>query len=233
MKLGIHTGAYLRYDVLDIYIDWLNIIRKDYDVVLAITADDPKIKKKCLDNKIIYFKSENTPLGRKFNTASLMRAIDIDYLMLMGSDNICDNNMLQIYFRLMESGIDFWGMRDIYFYETKSRSLKYWPGFKNHYREGESLGAGRCISRKVLDKLDWKLWNDNENVTLDKSMTEKFNSIKVNNITLSIKEENCFLLDIKSGLNMSRFEQYKGELLHRNTLINYFPRELVKKIFTL
>lgn len=232
MKLAIYTCAYGRYPVLSIYIDWINHIRSKYDIVPVIVADDQRIADMCNDNKIVHLSAPNEPLGKKFNTVSLLKAIDFDYLMVMGSDDICNMRMIKYYFELMEKGLDFWGMKDIYIYGAKPKQTKYWGGFKNH-RIGETVGVARCLSRKLLDMLDWTPWNSTLNSKLDRSMTEKLINLGVKNHAMNLADSDCFLLDIKTGSNISKFNQYKGNVIASKQLYGYFPKGIVDKILAL
>ncbi len=232
MKLAIYTCAHLRYSVLDIYIDWLNHIRNKYDILPVIVDDDPKVAERCSDNEIVHLSAPNEPLGKKFNTISLLKAVDFDYLMVMGSDDICNMRMIKYYFSLMEQGLDFWGMKDIYFYGIEAKVTKYWAGFQNH-RVGETVGCGRCLSRNLLDMLDWQPWDGSLNRKLDRSMTEKLITLGVKQHAFEMRENDCFLLDIKTGGNISKFNQYRGPVFPNRSLYEYFPKQIVDKILAL
>ncbi len=232
MKLVIYTCAYGRYSVLRIYIDWLNAVRSKYNIIPVIVSDDQGIADMCNSNDIVHLSAPNEPLGRKFNTLSVLKAIDFDYLMVMGSDDICNMRMIKYYFELMERGLDFWGMKDIYFYSAKLKQTKYWGGFKNH-RIGETVGAGRVLSRGLLDRLDWKPWDSSLNRKLDRSMTEKLITLDVKNHAMNLADNDCFLLDIKAGYNISKFNQYRGNVIANKQLYGYFPKGIVDKILAL
>jgi hypothetical protein len=96
-----------------------------------------------------YVESENFPLSKKFDALyqGIERSnIEHDAVIDIG-DDIIPEETLQIYTKLINEGVDYFAFADAYFYEIKTRSLHYWPGYTE--RE-DGIGAGRFFSKKAL-----------------------------------------------------------------------------------
>lgn len=111
-----------------------------------------------------YLEHDNLPLSEKHNallTAS--RDISWDYLLLIGSDTLCSPGILDVYKPALESGVDWCGFRDLYFYDH--RRLYYFKGYGSS--RDDTLGAGRMFSRKTVELADYRLWPREANRGLD------------------------------------------------------------------
>ena len=106
-------------------------------------------------------------LPQKFN-ANLMAARKYrpDFVMLTGSDDLISAEWLDFGIKQMvDNNLDCVGLMDSYIAHAKTKEVMYWSGYWGD-RKGESIGAGRIVSRKILDKLNWTLWPTNDARTI-------------------------------------------------------------------
>ncbi|GIR28158.1 MAG: hypothetical protein CM15mP42_11080 [Methanobacteriota archaeon] len=75
------------------------------------------------------------------------------------------------------------GIKDFYIYDTERRKLAYWRGYgklNDAHRMNETIGLARCLSRTLLDKLDFNIWNDlNISRNLDGAMTTRLKEVGI------------------------------------------------------
>jgi hypothetical protein len=125
------------------------------------------------DNGGIFIMMPNdTPLGAKWQRGIDEAAyIDPDAVMIVGSGNWFTNGWCGNLFPLLEE-FDVVGSEEMYIYHIrqKDRIMLHWGGYYTS-RRGDMLGAGRMISKRILDKVNWQIYDTSLNKGLDKSMT--------------------------------------------------------------
>ena len=180
------------------------------------------------DERFEYYNYSNQPLSNKWNFGcKMLRETDFDYVFILGSDDIIDNNVFMLYHENMDKNFDVIGMLDVYLFDIKQLKAYYWGGYpKKHKRFGESIGMGRCLSKKILENLNYQLWEDDLNKALDRSMMKKIQSLS-QSINIS---SNYFRIkgvgiacDIKSDSNISKLEDFlaTSQLITDQNSYNY------------
>jgi tetratricopeptide (TPR) repeat protein len=180
------------------------------------------------DERFEYYNYSNQPLSNKWNFGcQMLRKIDFDYVIILGSDDIIDNNVFRLYDENMDKNFDVIGMLDVYLFDLKQLKAYYWGGYpKKHKRFGESIGMGRCLSKKILENLNYQLWENDLNKALDRSMMARIQSLS-QSINIS---SNYFRIqgvgiacDIKSDSNISKLEDFlaTSQLITDHNLYNY------------
>ena len=102
----------------------------------------------------------NKPLGLKWqfgvNEARLLKA---NPLIICGSDDQLGDRFVESACKLINN-YDFIGLKRFYvIYKRKRYTIEYKPAMP--------IGGGRIYSKKLLDKIDWKLFNQGKNRHLD------------------------------------------------------------------
>ena len=208
MKIGILTCMWKRPKVFDIFATGINRLREKFDIIpLAVGSEGSKSMELCRKHQFMYLERPNKPLGRKFNEGlSCFKNTDVDYVMILGSDDLISDSLVDAYLPHMEKGKHLIGILDIYFYDLFGKSLYYWPGYgskpADKYRKGEPLGMARCLSRSLIKQMDWMLWNDNINRGLDLSMWKKLKSYKIQPVTMRLINIGALGVDLKSEVNI-------------------------------
>ncbi len=203
MNITMVTGVWKRPEVFALFARGVHNLNADIRVIVAGSEGAPS-RTMVEDQGFEYIEIANQPLATKMN-ATTLAARGSDYVICMGSDDILSPELFDEYRRLMDEGWDFIGVTDFYFYDLTTRKALYWGGYREPYRKGHTCGAGRCISKGLMDAWDWKPWKVGDDLMLDNSMQGRIRgSVK----TFSLKESGLMALDIKSSTNMTPFEKW-------------------------
>jgi len=80
-----------------------------------------------------YLEHDNLPLGAKFNAGlTLARSLETEAVLIAGSDDLADVQLLERYRCGLVEGARFMGLRDMYFLDLRTRRLCFWPGVSAH-----------------------------------------------------------------------------------------------------
>ena len=204
VKPCIVTGMWKRPEVFKIFGQHYKDLGIDVIVAGSEGKESEKLAKKY---GFHYIEIENQPLATKMN-ATTLKAKELGYthVICVGSDDLLSKELIDEYLKLMRKGYDYIGVTDFYFYEMESSKAAYWGGYRDRQRLGHTAGAGRVISRTLLDEWDWKPWDDKDSKYLDNSMQTKLRSSLHPKTTFSLKEKGLLAVDIKSQVNMTPFE---------------------------
>lgn len=231
MKLGILTATWKRYDVFKIYCKAINRYREhpELEIVPLVVVSDRQSAAICRNNKIKYITCPNFPLSSKFQAGMTeLKKYGVDYVLNLGSDDLICDNTLNVYLREMNKGFDFIGVGSCFVYSRVEKKLVYWPGYSGwlNYRKGESAGVARCLSARLLNFLNWKVWDCDINKGLDGCMTKRLKGFKYSSKTLFCENENMMVVDLKDNQSVTNFKHYKNCRKIDNKAIDYFlPNE--------
>lgn len=192
------TAAHGRHDIFQTFVNSV-----PYPLVIIGSDDENKHTKRGE-----YYITENKPLGKKWNTGlQHCKQYKFDYLVIVGSDDIFCPNLWKWYQTL---DVHYAGFTDFYLHD--SGRVKYFNGYTRN-RIGEPQGSGRALHRNVLDTLDWKLWDDDINIGLDWSMTERLNKLKLTTNFIKLIDNNFYAVSLKSKENLHSITEYEGNWL--------------------
>ena len=167
-----------------------------------ITRNDYENIKLCNTHGIAWMESRNEPLGAKWNTAlHYLKDVDLSNVIILGSDDIVSTSFID--YQISKGDTDLSAMEDLWFWGLNKKR----DGYKTfgHWTSNlcKLLGVGRMVSREVLEKLDWKLWDDDLRSGLDRSALDRIRGVTKNINYFNLKEEGLFAMDIKYGRNIS------------------------------
>lgn len=229
LRVAIVSAVWKRPEVFEMFAKGIHALTAhpyleiDYDVI--ITGSEGLLSKTMVENHgFTYIEIPNAPLATKVNAPVLIaKQLNVDYILCLGSDDIITPELMAIYESYMKQSIDYIAVNDFYFYDTESKKAAYWGGYRESWRKGHACGAGRLISKRLLDTWNWQPWDVKHNLILDNSIQDKLKSTPHTEAIFSLKEKNVFALDIKSSTNMTPFQ------LWDNT--NYIDTEIIKTHF--
>lgn len=201
------TAVHGRPEITEIF---LENIPKKYPIVIVGDREDECGEVIAKYGNTVYLQADNKPLGRKFNKGlSYLKDKDFDYLFITGSDDIFQPELLD-YYETLKGKYDYVGLLDFYFHDFQM--TKYCPGFI-HDRKGEPHGAGRMLSRDVLEWANWKLWDDDINSGLDASMTARLGGMRLRRHFFSLKKKGFWAVDLKTETNLHQMKEYNGVMV--------------------
>lgn len=217
MKITIVTGVWQRPNVFEMFAKGIKNLGVDLRVIVA-GSEGKRSEEMVLAHGFEYIEINNKPLGRKMN-ATTLAAKGSDYVVCMGSDDVLSPELFQHYLKYMSKGYDFIGLSDFYFYDTKTKRAMYWGGYTDK-RKGMTVGAGRVISSRLMNSMNWTPWNNEADKSLDSIMN---NQIKGKQKVLRLKDLNVLAVDIKSSTNITKFKQWENaEFINPNILTDKF-----------
>jgi len=200
----IATVIWGRFDLFKIFVKHYQQFGFD---ILVIGSEGKSSRDLCENLGCIYIEHPNTPLTKKFNkrVEYFMKHKEYTHLFMVGSDDFLDKKGMELLLRHSKT-YDIVQWNDIYYYNMVTNETIYSYGYKGTRRNGEPLAPGRCISRKVIEKLNGSLWGVNTNSSPDSKL---WANLKKNNnsITLSCRDNSVILVDVKTPKNKNSFDK--------------------------
>ena len=190
------TPFYKRSKILDIFLKHLKKLQKEVNLhaILIGSRSLPNEASYIMKHGFEYVYAPNAPLSNKWNEGvKRLQNYDFKACMILGSDDIISTNLVKRMLRCIELGIEFTGVKDIYFYHYEKEEGFHWGGYLKN-RKGESIGAGRTYSKKLISKLGYRLWSNDLDRNLDGNVQQRLKGFtKV--VTDMLPDE--YLIDIK------------------------------------
>lgn len=173
-------------------------------IVYSEDSDGDYLKTRNIDH---LYKHPNEPLSEKWSYGlKKLKDIDFDYVVMMGSDDYFNNNLLK--YIENNPGYDMLGFTDMYFL-NQANEVYYWEGYKNQ-RRGEPAGAGKTYSKEFLERIDYNLFPVTRPRGLDGQSWVVVNHSKAKMKIASLKEEGIMLCDVKDGQGITPIANIKG-----------------------
>jgi hypothetical protein len=165
MTIAILTPIWGRHELVRLAQHQLAIASDGLDVERWIVGSEGKMSSRLAAKcGAQYVEAPNLPLGRKVNIG-LRRLRRYDGVLAIGSDDLLTAGAMR---RMIEHpDADICGFLDCYRYIPSRDQLLYWPGYDGE-RKGETAGC-RYYGRRLLELLEWQLWDEKRNSGLDGS----------------------------------------------------------------
>jgi len=233
-RIVIVTAVYKRYEltkyVMEYYSHMRDILKDVIELDMVVVGSEGEISRlPVVNNGFHYVEYANTPVSQKFNRGFIeSQKYNPDAVLLIGSDDLINYNMFLYYNKVInEYDYDLFGFEDFYIYDLIYNKMYYWGGYTNK-RKGEPISLGRLFNRKLLERIDYNLWNDIMiNTGLDgysyrylQSMDSK---IVVNKMSDSI---GGMMVDIKTYENMWSVET----IMNGNAIVKEIDKNNIYKI---
>ena len=229
-KILIATVIWKRHNIVKLFIDK----NKKFGDILIVGSEGYQSRDLAINNGCYYIECPNEPFGYKLNKRIdwFLENKEYTHIVLLGSDNIISSEVYQEILKKIKY-YDIISWRDIYFLELYSKELVYTPGYTNK-RKGEPLAPGRCISRTYIEN-NTNLWDYNIEKQPDGKLWSKIKKHE-NQIILSCKEIDGYILDIKTDFNINSFDKImtkgnKEKLDLRNNNNNNIYNKIIEDIY--
>jgi glycosyltransferase involved in cell wall biosynthesis len=152
------------------------LLKKNGVYKVICVGEQPKDERECRDAGAEWVQHKNFPLGEKWNAGFIeAKKYSPDACLFVGSSDWLSDNWIPV-LREYVRDFDLIGLPGCYFLDVNAKvnafRACYWPGYSGK-REGESIGIGRIISAKVLDKINWQPFDSAIDHSLDFSMVKK------------------------------------------------------------
>jgi hypothetical protein len=121
--------------------------------------------------------------------------------MILGSDDWMTFETYQFICNKISEGHDFVGFKDCYF--RNDDIDYYWSGYRKKDRKFEPIGAGRTISKSALISMNWILFPELLDESLDRTSWPQIVRHTKNRYKTKLKDHNLYMVDIKDEESMN------------------------------
>jgi len=186
-KIVILTCVWKRPELTKVVLSYYEHLKRELAgkinlELLAVGSERDISRNLCQELGFDYLEYPNEPLSGKWEYG-LNRCSDYDpdAVIIVGSDDIISQNLIEFYAGQIQEGLVFCGLKDGYFLDMMNQKLYWWVGYGDkvdYKRVGETIGMGRCLSRTLLDKLGFSIWKGLDiNRSLDRAMTARLREL--------------------------------------------------------
>jgi hypothetical protein len=193
-----------RYEIMEKNINILRNQTKQCNIILVGSTDEDI--EFCKKMNVNYVKCNNKPLGLKWQVGVYYaKLFNPESIMILGSDDLISKDYIKIGYNHIKSGYDMVGIRSWYLNDNnKIYKIEYTDKVKI------TLGSGRMYSSRILDKINWELFE----LFIDKGLDDHgYNMVKNNNGKYLDNIKDGYLTSIKGDWEMintlETFKQYE------------------------
>lgn len=225
INFGILTASWQRKKLTSKYCEHIDYLKQKFSNHLEITSiivDSDKINKQSITkSQSLYFDFPNQPLSNKFNFGmSKFANRNVDYVMILGSDNFLDEILMIEFIKIMRNGYDLIGILNSYIFDLRTGLMYNFLGYpKTSHRFQETVGAGRILSKNLLGSLGFRPWSDGLSKGLDGSMWAKLASINFKEYKVNVKSINGLMLGIKTNTFITNIDKMKNKVQIKKDLL--------------
>lgn len=214
-KILIYLAVWRRPNITELCFRGIKRLQASFNIEALAVISEPSMIPLCEAYGINWVMHNNEPLALKKNFGlHKAQEFDFDYLMEIGSDDLILNELIDDYIQNYVGKYDFFGISDAAYIDSETGDCR-------RLISKSTYGAGRMISRAVLEKMNWNIWTDKLNRGLDNNSV--FN-IQRNGFVykrVSPLEFPC-VVDVKSMENIWKFNYFLG--------VEYDINEVLKRI---
>jgi len=203
MKIGIPIISHKRPKIDKCFCLMVDRLMNDYPglflpvCVVSLEEDKAVFEEHGIETHLY----KNNPVGEKHNYCLSLLKDKCSHVFHIGSDDLVDNNYMNELIKFADKDI-VWG-RGLVFYSVRRKMARFWEEpFKNF------AGPNKLISARLLDKLDWHIWDDDIDKGLDHSSSLKLLSMAESKHIIMIRSIGGLFVDIKGETNINGFEKY-------------------------
>lgn len=159
------------------------------------------------DSGALFYVEEWSTLGEKWQEGiDWARHLNPDAIMIVGSGNWFTNGWVKTLYPYLDD-YDMVGSESMYVYQIRQNDqvMIHWGGYHTNSRKGDMLGAGRLLSRRILDKVDWRIYNTSLNSGLDRSIDRTLRRHGAKTLTLPQGDEMILKVGSYKWKNINSF----------------------------
>lgn len=167
MKVVVPIPVNGRLPLVKLTVQRLYEKNKAYRVILI--GHEPEAAQLAVKMDCEWIEHPNSPLGAKWNAGFMAaKKYKPDAVLFAGSSDWISDN----YFELCSYFINEYeaiGKLGCHFVDKRNGKLRLvnWPGYRIGPRANETIGIGRMISYRILDKIGWSPFRFNQESSMD------------------------------------------------------------------
>jgi len=199
----ILTPVYKRPEIVKIFLDGFKRLKKHYDKLILLCIVSPEDKHRDELIEMIFAAGgdvceySNKHLGEKKNKG-LEFALDWhewDYMMELGSDNLLNPEIFDLYKPYMDKKTPFFGLNNLYITEWGTKNTI----FIQKYNVLHTFGAGRMLLNEAITIHPW---TDELSEGLDTNAMKRLRDRGIKETVIDVGEH-PYVLDIKTETNIN------------------------------
>lgn len=143
-----------------------------------------------------YAQAENAPLSAKWQAGvDAARDLGADAVMILGSDDFVNAAFLESVTDALEAGAEYVQPSGLWVYDAPTAQ---YPAGRCFFGYAQRIGAGRTLSRHLLDRLGWQLWTEAGPGRLDGAMDARLDPVCLPYLLPRMLERRLILVDVKT-----------------------------------
>ena len=232
-RILIITAVWQRHELTEIvlfYYGKLAARSKGKISLLAVGSEGDRSKVMCENNGWKYIERSNDPVSYKWSALTEeAKNMDFDFIIIVGSDDLLSLSLIKYYDKVYSRDTPYMlGLTDLYFYMIRTKKSYHFHG----YPSLKTIGAGRCISRSILERVNWRPWHTYTiQRGLDSRCSSHLNRMGVKEVGVRMADTRGVAIDIKHTFSITdpnKVIDLSSE--SDNVLKNKFPEEYEKII---
>lgn len=217
MRIGLLTSIWGRAALTELVLEHYASMKVSGVELVPVAVVSPGDLDPCqLHPGWRYGGADNQPLSDKWNAgAKLMEVLGVDAVVITGSDDFLNAAYFEAVAELIESGADYVKLGGLHFYNAPSDELIY--------VEDCYMGLGRCLSRTLMNAVEWQPYFPGRRWGIDGWMDYVCRPHCMNSTAWinDSRSRGIFALDVKTDQNIKSFEdierKYRGEYERGNS----------------
>lgn len=210
------------------------LLKKNGAYKVICVGEHSKDQRVCVEAGAEWVQHTNKPLGAKWNAGFMAaKKHNPDGCLFVGSSDWVSDNWIQILGQYLND-FDMIGLPGCYLLDINTtkrvKRAVYWPGYIGP-REGESIGIGRIISRRILEKMNWQPFEALEH-SLDYSMMKRIIKAEGKIKLVESQDVKSMAISCNEWPNKHQFESHWNNRLPsqridpKQTVLKWFPESV-------
>ena len=248
-RVCILTTIWKRRELTSAFLAHINFLKEELPEFhidcLVVGSEGDETRQMVISSGNQYLEHPNLPLSEKWDAGlKFSENFDPDAVIILGSDDFISPETIRELVGRISRGWLMTGLMDMHVLDSKSNQLFHWNGYSVSapHRMWETIGLGRCLSRKLLEKVDFSLWGSEQiDRGLDGLMTSKLASVGLIPVPLGQEvwimledgefafghsglyssDIDGFVVDVKTEENITLLEKYNVSEV--NEVKNWLP----------
>ena len=166
-KLGLCMCIHNRYKLTKLCLQYLNSL--SFEKIIVCYSEDfayDNLNEFHNNKKFFFVKSDNYPISLKWNNCiKASKQFNLDGIMILGDDDIIDEKYINYCKLYLENEYDYITNNQWYYAILEDKIISELRYINRKSVDG--LGAGRIISKRILEIYDYNIYNFNLNKNLD------------------------------------------------------------------
>lgn len=226
-KILILLPIWKRKNITKLCLKYLKRLQEERNIEVLCVVSEVWAKIEAFEHGFKWVEVSNDDLGKKMNKGiEAAMTMDFDYLMNLGSDDIINSRLFDVYDNYFKEGKGIFGITKVTFIDSESKEVK-----QNDYKA--MIGAGRCIRKDLIYKYVIRgkksiMYDEGIEMGLDNNSIKKFECSHT-----EIDGGENLIWDIKGQDNIWKYNDLGGYNTDFETAVKEMTTEQIDDILAL